>query len=297
MTARITRHRLVLAAASALCLALTACAVTSRPTIARVSYLSTNGWPRQGQGAYVVNGRMAVSPHEKPVPIASLAKVMTAYLVLEHDPLGPGRSGRQFVVTQHDVADTETRSAEDQSIVTVSAGEVLSEREALMAILLPSANNVAALVARQIDGSVPAFVAEMNRTARSLGMTHTTYTDPSGFAESTVSTALDQLRLARVVAKNKTLAAMMATRSYWLPVAGDVLNTDTLLGHDGFLGMKTGSDSAAGGCLMFRSIRRTENGKVHVIGVVLGQQGQDLIDAGLDAAEQLVDRLAEHHNR
>jgi D-alanyl-D-alanine carboxypeptidase (penicillin-binding protein 5/6) len=257
------------------------------------SYLSTDGWPLRGQGAYVLgNGRPAVSPHERPVPIASVAKVMTAYLVLKHDPLRAGESGRRFVVDADDVVDTEIRRREGQSVVDVRAGEELTERDALMAILLPSANNIAVLVARQLDGGVASFVAEMNQTARALGMSHTTYTDPSGYDDGTVSTALDQLRLARLVAKDETLAAMMATRSYWLPVAGEVTNTNTLLGHDGFVGMKTGSDEAAGGCLMFQAVWPTESGNRSVIGVVLGQRGDNLITAGLYAAKQLVDRLA-----
>jgi D-alanyl-D-alanine carboxypeptidase (penicillin-binding protein 5/6) len=161
-----------------------------------------------------------------------------------------------------------------------------------MAILLPSANNVAVLVARQVSGSVASFVAEMNRTAHALGMSHTTYTDPSGYDDGTVSTALDQLRLAQVVAKDETLAAMMAARSYWLPVAGEVTNTNKLLGQDGFVGMKTGSDEAAGGCLMFRAVWPTESGSRSVIGVVLGQRGGNVLAAGLSAARQLVDRLA-----
>ncbi len=256
-------------------------------------YLSTDGWPLAGQGAYALGtGRPAASPNQPPVPIASLAKVMTAYLVLEHDPLHEGDSGPRFVVSQGDVVDTETRRREGQSLVDVRAGEQLSERDALMAILLPSANNVAVLVARQVDGSVASFVAEMNHTAHALGMTHTTYTDPSGYDAGTVSTALDQLRLAQVVANDKILAGMMATRSYSLPVAGEVTNTNALLGHDGFVGMKTGSDDAAGGCFMFRSERHTESGDVTLIGVVLGQQGPNLIAAGLSAAKQLVDRVA-----
>jgi D-alanyl-D-alanine carboxypeptidase (penicillin-binding protein 5/6) len=238
------------------------------------------------------NGEPAVSPDEQPVPIASVAKVMTAYIVLKHFPLHAGESGPRFVVGQSDVADTETRRGEDQSVVDVRAGEQLTERDALMAILLPSANNIAVLVARQVDGSVASFVAEMNRTAQALGMSHTTYTDPSGFDTGTVSTALDQLRLAQAVAGDKTLAAMMATPSYPVPVAGEVYNTDTLLGRDGFVGMKTGSDDAAGGCFMFRSERHTASGDVTLIGVVLGQQGDSLIAAGLNAAEQLVDRVA-----
>jgi serine-type D-Ala-D-Ala carboxypeptidase (penicillin-binding protein 5/6) len=256
-------------------------------------YLSTDGWPLRGQGAYVLgDGRPAVSPHQQPVPIASVAKVMTAYLVLKHYPLHAGDSGPRFVVGQDDVVDTETRRREGQSVVDVRAGEQLTERDALMAILLPSANNIAVLVARQVAGSVASFVAEMNRTARALGMSHTTYTDPSGYDDGTVSTALDQLRLAQVVAKDETLAAMMATRSYWLPVAGEVTNTNALLGHDGFVGMKTGSHEAAGGCLMFRAVWPTESGNRSLIGVVLGQRGDNLITAGLYAAEQLVDRLA-----
>jgi serine-type D-Ala-D-Ala carboxypeptidase (penicillin-binding protein 5/6) len=256
------------------------------------AYLATDGWPLRGQGAYVLgNGRPVVSPHEQPVPIASVAKVMTAYVVIKHFPLHAGDSGPRFVVGPDDVVDTEARRREGQSGVAVRAGEQLTERDALMAILLPSANNVAVLVARQVSGSVGSFVAEMNRTARALGMSDTTYTDPSGYDDSTISTALDQLRLAQVVAKDETLAAMMATRSYWLPVAGEVTNTNALLGHDGFVGMKTGSDKAAGGCLMFRAVWPTERGNRSLIGVVLGQRGDDLITAGLSAAKQLVDRL------
>ena len=237
------------------------------------------------------NGRPAVSPRQQPVPIASLAKVMTAYLVLEHYPLHAAESGRRFVVSQRDVEDTEIRRREDQSIVDVRAGEQLTERDALMAILLPSANNVAVLVARQVAGSVASFVAEMNHTAHELGMSHTTYTDPSGYDAGTVSTALDQLRLARLVAEDETLAAMMATRSYSLPVAGEVTNTNALLGYDGFVGMKTGSDDAAGGCYMFRAEWHTGSDDVTLTGVVLGQRGHNLITAGLYAAKQLADRL------
>ncbi|MBS1868158.1 MAG: D-alanyl-D-alanine carboxypeptidase [Actinobacteria bacterium] len=287
------RRRALLGAALVLLLAATAFPGLRHPLDGRDrSYLSTDGWPRRGQGAYVLDGgRPAASPHQRPVPIASVAKVMTAYVVLKHHPLRAGESGPLFTVSQDDVVDTDARRRGGQSVVDVRAGEQLTERDALMAILLPSANNVSLLVAREVAGSVPAFVAEMNRTARALGMSHTTYTDPSGYDDGTVSTALDQLRLAQAVARDRTLAAMMATRSYSLPVAGEVTNTNALLGHDGFVGMKTGSHAAAGGCLIFRAVWSTESGGREVIGVVLGQRGDDLIDAGLSAAKQLVERL------
>jgi D-alanyl-D-alanine carboxypeptidase (penicillin-binding protein 5/6) len=255
-------------------------------------YLSTNGWPRDGQGAFQVgDAAPAASPKEQPVPIASLAKVMTAYLVVQHFPLGGG-GGSRFLVTTADVKDTEERRQSDQSLIDVRAGEWLTERQALAAMLLPSANNIAVLVARQVDGSVASFVDEMNETARRIGMSDTTYTDPSGFDAATVSTARDQLQLARAVAHDPALAELMATRTYRLPVAGEVHNTNALLGTDGFVGMKTGSDDAAGGCFMFRSRREITGREVDVIGVVLGQRGHDLIAAGLRAAKQVVDRVA-----
>jgi D-alanyl-D-alanine carboxypeptidase (penicillin-binding protein 5/6) len=267
-------------------------AVRIRDADSRRVYLSTNGWPKTGQGAYQLGGHTpAASPHEQPVPIASLAKVMTALVVLNHLPLDGATGGPTLTVRDADVADTARRRSLDQSIVAVQAGEQLTEREALVALLLPSANNVAAMLARFVSGSVDAFVGEMNGTARALGMRDTTYTDPSGYAASTVSTAIDQLTLAQHVANDSTLSAIMSTRSYRLPVAGTVRNTDSLLGQDGFVGMKTGSDDAAGGCFMFRSYRSVRGFNTALIGVVLGQHGRHLLDAGLYAAKQLVDHI------
>lgn len=291
------RRRIVAVVVLGAVLLVGAAAVTvvlrARTDDSRRVYLSTDGWPMTGQGAYQLDdARPAASPNEHPVPIASLAKVMTALVVLQHLPLNDTAAGPDLVVQDEDVTDTARRAAGDQSVVAVRAGERLSERQALMALLLPSANNIAVMLARYVSGSVDAFVREMNATAKSLGMTHTTYTDPSGFDPTTVSTAVDQLTLAQRAAAGDTLAAMMSTPRYRLPVAGTVVNTDTLLGHDGFVGMKTGSDDAAGGCFMFRVYRSVRGVNTELIGVVLGQPGHNLIDAGLYAARQLAGRIA-----
>jgi D-alanyl-D-alanine carboxypeptidase (penicillin-binding protein 5/6) len=87
-------------------------------------------------------------------------------------------------------------------------------------------------------------------------------------------------------------ASIVATTSATLPVAGTVHNTNTLLGHDGFIGVKTGSDTAAGGCFAFRAIRSVHGRPTTITGVVLGQPGRDLIEAGLMAADSLVARIA-----
>ena len=291
--ARRHRRRLVTGLVVLLVLTMAAAVLAVRTLDGRRAYLSTDGWPKQGQGAYQLGtGRPAASPDQHPVPIASLAKVMTAVVVLRHLPLDGAADGPTLVVRAEDVADTARRAGRDESVVAVRAGERLTERDALMALLLPSANNVAVLLARFTSGSADAFVGEMNDTARLLGMTRTTYTDPSGYDAGTVSTAVDQLRLARHAAADGTLAAMMATVRYRLPVAGVVANTDTLLGRDGFVGMKTGSHDAAGGCFMFHAVRSVRGVRTELIGVVLGQPGRNLIDAGLTAAQQLADRIA-----
>lgn len=256
-------------------------------------YLTAAGLVTRGQAAYQLGTQLPrATPDQRPVPIASLAKVMTAYLLLISHPLGEGESGPSLRVTRADAADTARRRARDESVIAVRSGERLTQRQALMAILLPSANNVAVMATRLASATVSGFVARMNRTARELGMTRTRYTDPSGYDQRTVSTATDQLILAKAAATNRTLAAMMAVRSYRLPVAGLVRNTDVLLGHGGFVGMKTGSDDAAGGCFMFRSRRLVEGRTVDLIGVVLGQPGRNLVLSGQYAARQLADSVA-----
>ncbi len=239
---------------------------------------TTIRWPADGQASYALDGQQFSSPDQRPVPIASVAKVMTAYLTVHHL-----RRGAQLAVDGDDVAEWKRRARRGESVIAVRKGEVLDRHEALQALLLPSANNVAVMLAQRVSGSRSAFVDLMNQTARQLGMHDTTYTDPSGYRDSTVSTAHDQLLLLRAALRSAELAAVMGSTSAVLPVAGRVRNTNRLLGHEGFVAGKTGSTSAAGGCLVFRAVR---GGRV-LDGVVLGQRGGRLVDAGLSGAEEL----------
>jgi D-alanyl-D-alanine carboxypeptidase (penicillin-binding protein 5/6) len=255
-------------------------------------------WPADGQAAVRVGqSQIQAGPNQHAAAIASVAKVMTAYLVLRDHPLGPGEDGPTITLTDADVADTHWRAGQDESVVPVTAGEQLTERQALQALLLPSANNIAAVLARWDSGSTDRFVARMNATARSLGMTHTRYTDPSGYDDGTVSTAADQVRVVDRAMHLPVFASIVATPSATLPVAGTVDNTNTLLGHGGFVGVKTGSTDAAGGCFAFRAIRWIDGRRTAITGVVLGQPGHDRVGAGLAEAAAMVDRIAGHPRR
>jgi len=256
--------------------------------------LPSTVWPAYGQAAFVVTGQsqVQVGPNQHASAIASVAKVMTAYLVLRDHPLRPGQDGPTITLTDADVADTDRRRGQQESIVSIAGGEQLTELQALRALLLPSANNIAAVLARWDAGSVERFVARMNAAARSLGMTHTRYTDPSGYDDATVSTAADQVRIVDRAMRLPVFASIVATPSARLPVARTVHNTNTLLGRNGFVGVKTGSDAAAGGCFAFRAVRWIDGKRTTITGVVLGQPGDNRIAAGLAAAAAMVDRIA-----
>ncbi len=257
-------------------------------------------WPLQGQAAVVLGrGPATASPHEQPAPIASLAKVMTAYLTLKRYPLSGAQDGFTITITETQAQDTAQDTAEHQSGVAVGAGEQLTERQLLEALLIPSGNNIARILAAHVAGSETSFVAEMNAEARALGMDHTTYTDPSGFDPGTVSTAADQLRGFEHALRFPVFRQIVSMPSVTLPVAGTLSNFNPLVA-DGYAG-KTGSDSAAGGCLAFFTQVTVAGHELTAVGVVMGQgQGSDtsaILGAAGDAATRLVESVARSRSR
>jgi serine-type D-Ala-D-Ala carboxypeptidase (penicillin-binding protein 5/6) len=254
----------------------------------------TPAWPAEGEATVAVEGvgNLGSTGGQKPVPIASVAKVMTAYLTLKQFPLEPGEQGFKVRITPAQVAEEKERVALDQSTVAVRAGETLTERQLLEALMLPSANNIAALLAVHNAGSIEGFVEKMNGAAAELGMKKTHYTDPSGFEESTVSTASDQVKLAREAMADPTFAEIVAEPSTVLPFVGQVENYNELVGHDGYVGIKTGSDSAAGGCLLFAKEMTVGGHTFTVLGAIFGQHDGELVSAALAASDRLAGSVA-----
>jgi serine-type D-Ala-D-Ala carboxypeptidase (penicillin-binding protein 5/6) len=243
-------------------------------------------WPSQGEAAVGVQGVGLIAAHgsRRSTPIASIAKVMTAYLVLHDHPLHASGGGPQITARPADVAAYRADRAAGQSVVAVRAGERLTERQALQGLLLPSGNNIATLLARWDAGNERAFVAKMNKLARALGLAHTRYTGASGVKASTVSTAADQARLAmramNIPAFRQTVAMADAT----LPVAGRQYNKDALLGHGGIVGIKTGTTSRAGGCFVFAAHDQLGGRSITVVGAVLHQVADRAQPSTIDAA-------------
>jgi D-alanyl-D-alanine carboxypeptidase (penicillin-binding protein 5/6) len=253
-------------------------------------------WPATGQATVAVDGvgSLGATPDQRPVPIASLAKVMTAYLVLRDHPANAGDNGASLTVTAAEAAAYATEVAHNESLVKVSAGEVLTERQALEALLLPSADNMARILARWDAGTIPAFITKMNATAAALGMADTHYTDPSGYDPTTGSTAADQVLLATQVMRLPAFAQIVAMPAATIPIEGAVRNYNSLLGTDGVVGIKTGSTSSAGGCLLFAAHHQVGGRTVTIIGAVLGQQGTVMhgLPQALSASARLIEATA-----
>jgi len=230
-------------------------------------------WPDQGEAAAGVEGVGLIGLHgsARPTPIASVAKVMTAYLVLRDHPLGSAGNGPMLTVSPADVGVYRGDLAAGQSVVAVRAGEQLTERQALEGLLLPSGNNLATLLAGWDAGSDAAFVAKMNARARALDLARTHYADASGVQGGTVSSAGDQVRLAILALEVPAFAQIVAMPEATLPVAGRQYNVDGLLGRDGIVGVKTGSTSQAGGCFVFAAHEPLGGRTVTVVGAVLHQ--------------------------
>ncbi|MFC0032380.1 D-alanyl-D-alanine carboxypeptidase family protein [Micromonospora chaiyaphumensis] len=232
-------------------------------------------WPQRGSAELMIEGlgRLGGSGGGAAKPIGSVAKVMTAYVILRDHPLSGDEQGPTLTVTAADVADYHARIPSGQSLVPVVAGERLTERDALEALMLPSANNIAHQLAVWDAGSEAAFVDKMNAAADELGLRHTRYTDPSGFLPSTVSTAPDQVTLARAALKMPVFATIVELREATIPVAGRIRNYNDLLGVEGVFGIKTGSTDEAGGNLVFAARIKVGTNTLVVVGAVFNQPG------------------------
>jgi serine-type D-Ala-D-Ala carboxypeptidase (penicillin-binding protein 5/6) len=244
-------------------------------------------WPGVGAAAVGVSalGLIATSGDVSPAPAASVAKVMTALVVIADKPLAKGETGPDLVITPQDVASYRTDKAGGQSVVRVTAGEHLSEFDALQALLIPSGNNIAETLARWDAGSIAAFVTKMNQQAASLHLTHTTFADPAGVSTQTVSTPTDMVAMGMALMQHEVLAQIVNEAQTALPVAGTVYNVNSSLGQSGIVGIKTGSGLDSGANFLFAAAATVDGQPLTLFG---GIMGQPTLDAAFTEARALI---------
>ncbi|MGW0774780.1 serine hydrolase [Streptomyces sp. NPDC002835] len=230
-------------------------------------------WPSEGQGAVEVVGvgSMGTYGAQKPAPIASVAKTMTAYVILRDHPLTGKQVGPKITVDKQ--AEEESK-ATSESTAPIKEGQQFTERQMLQLLMIPSGNNAARLLARWDAGSEEAFLKKMNDAAKDLGMTNSTYTDPSGLKSSTVSTPMDQIKLGKAVMENDVFREIVNMTQAEIPgIDGTIRNNnDRALLMDGVGGIKTGSSTPAGGNLLWSANALVDGEIRRIIGIVMGAQ-------------------------
>ncbi|MFE2557933.1 serine hydrolase [Streptomyces sp. NPDC059352] len=242
-------------------------------------------WPTEGQGAVEVEGvgSMGLYGAQKPAPIASVTKTMTAYVILRDHPLKGSRQGPEIEIDQK-AADQ--GKAEHESTAAVQTGQTYTEKELLQLLMIPSANNVARLLARWDAGSEAAFVEKMNAAAKDLGMTQSTYTDPSGLLDSTVSTPQDQLKLAKAVMQYDVFREIVNTPNVTIDgIPGRIENNNSsILLKPGVSGIKTGSSTPAGGNLLWSANTVVDGETRRILGIVMGAKDAEQLGQKLQLA-------------
>lgn len=217
----------------------------------------------------------------EPRPMASTTKIMTAWVVLRLAAADP-KVLDEVVTFSEQAAKTTGSSAK------LEAGDKLPVRELLYGLLLPSGNDAAVALAEHFgprlggekDGdAVKRFVGEMNRRAKELGLKETSYLDPHGLSKDNVSSARNLAALAREAMTDERFRGYVGTRRHECEVTGagggkrQVVwnNTNKLLDVEGYEGVKTGTTTPAGNCLV-ASARRGDD---RLIVVVLGSTATD----------------------
>lgn len=214
-------------------------------------------------------------------PMASTTKIMTAWVVLK-------LAAADAKVLDETVTFSERADKTAGSTSDIKAGEKVPVRELLYGLLLPSGNDAAAALAEHFGGrfgeekdgtAEERFVAEMNRRAKELGLKETAYKDPHGLSKDNVTSARNLAALAKEAMADERFRTYVATRRHECAVVGPNgekrtavwTNTNRLLDVEGYEGVKTGTTTPAGNCLVASAAR----GEDRLIVVVLGATATD----------------------
>ncbi|GAA5229190.1 D-alanyl-D-alanine carboxypeptidase family protein [Arthrobacter cryoconiti] len=285
----------LLAFVAALTFCLTACsapAVTQSKVLASSEITFT--WPRASSSLTTLEDiAVEVSPEgRKSRPTASTAKVITALTVLTKFPLKAGEEGPELTVSAEDVQRYYDYAGRGGTYLLVYEGMLLTEREMLVAMMLPSANNIADSMAVWAFGSITSYATAASDYVKSLGMVSTHIgPDASGYDPATTSTAGDLALLARAAMKNPVIAEIAGQATTVIPGYGPVANTNSLLGQQGIVGLKTGTSPEAGGVFMFAANVSIKGRLTLVVGAVMGA-GTTSADA-IREASSLIQSIAD----
>lgn len=253
----------------------------------RFSHTLTTGFPvlpaTVSYGVFVPALHLGYFPTENPVPIASITKMMTAYVALR-SLNGSDQATTCYLVDATDVAAYEHEVATGQSTAFIQEGERICFPDLIRGLMIHSASDYALILSRMFGSRTAVFVAKMNAEAKRLGMTKTVYSDPTGINATNTSTPRDQLVLAARLMNYQVVRDAVRLPSIDLPVAGKLNSFTPYAGVGNVIGVKSGRTDAAGGCDVMAT-HMTYQGRSYVALVaVFGARGGDLLKPAGDEA-------------
>jgi len=249
-------------------------------------------WPEQGRAAVGLAGEDSCRANgsTNAFPTASIAKVITALVVLDKHPLKSGENGPTLTMTSDDVARLIKTQEQGGSYVSIANGEQLTEKQMFQAILLESANNLADSLAIWAFGSLENYQAAAEKWLKQNNLSDTTIgTDASGFDPSTKSTAANLCKIMLLAIKDPALMEIMGTAEIGdFPVAGNLKNTNELLGQSGVFAGKTGfTDDAGHGVILATKVTVDSQSQI----VALAVLGQDSYDEAFALSQKLIESI------
>ncbi|HEY8588885.1 MAG TPA: serine hydrolase [Naasia sp.] len=262
---------------------------STEPTLLRVEPAGPGGvdpaLPSAGSSALTLGaaGEPLVGGGAEARPMAAIAKVVTALLVLEEHPLEEGRSGPSITVTRADYDSFASYSAQGVRAVRVTEGDRWTEREALLAMLIASSNNHAELVARWAFGSVDNYLDAANTWLDEQGLDDTTVADATGLSTGSTGTAADLARLAAIASADPFLAEAVTLEASTTVRGVAFDNTIRYRPGDGILGLSRSYTDDAGVCLLFSVRVPVGDAEMPVYGAILGAASYEQLSDDMDA--------------
>lgn len=200
----------------------------------------------------VTAGKSLENNETQILPTASTTKMILALAVMKEKPFELNQPGETITISEEDYNSYVWYYQNEGSVTAVQADEEISQYDALMSLMLASSNNMADTLARWAFGSIDNYRTYATNMLNEWGITNTTLgEDASGYSETTTSTAADLAVIGTKVLENPVLAEIVNTKSYTVPVAGTIYNSNKILGISNIIGVKTGYiGDASGYCLV-----------------------------------------------
>lgn len=218
---------------------------------------------------------------DRPRVLASITKVITALVVLDAYPIAEGASGASITLSAADSALPARYRALNGTVAPAPQGAVVSQRQVIELMIVPSANNYAETLAVWAFGSMNDYLSAARDWLSDQGLDEITIGDAAGFSLSNTGTPRELVELARIALENEVIASAAALPSVTVPGIGTFETTNLALGTAGVTGIKTGTLDGYGANLLFASTVAVGDESTDVVGVVLGLRDQEAVAAAV----------------